>query len=247
MQQVAYEVLLRGCGDLGDDGHRHMYATSPWIESRQSVSLENAARLGDRGDRIIKTHMPTQLCPYGKDARYLYVTRHPVSCFASIMDFFGMLAGPFTPALLHMLDFYLSDDMYWRSWPEHVDGWWRRSREHPENVLFVHYETMLDDLPGVVDRVASLLEISLSAEEKARVVHKSGFEYMKAHEGVFEMAPPSPFQMAGDSYLKSGRKDRNRDVGEAEAARIRAWCRDWLRAHDSPYPLDRFYPDVAAG
>ena len=30
---------MHGNGNLGDDGHRHMYALSPWIESRASVSL----------------------------------------------------------------------------------------------------------------------------------------------------------------------------------------------------------------
>ena len=44
MQQIVYEAVCRGEGNLGDDGHRHMYATSPWIESQMSVSLANAGR-----------------------------------------------------------------------------------------------------------------------------------------------------------------------------------------------------------
>lgn len=37
MQQLVYEVMLRGHGDFGDAGHRHLYATSPWIETRSGV------------------------------------------------------------------------------------------------------------------------------------------------------------------------------------------------------------------
>ena len=246
MQQLVYELLSRGHGDLGDAGHRHMYALSPWIESRHSVSLADAPRVGmgagaDGGARIIKTHMPVALCPYAEEARYIYVTRDPVACFASCVDFLGMLGGPFIPPAVDLVDWYCSDRMWWRSWPEHVEGWWRWAEERP-NVMFVHYETMLDDLPGVVDRVAAFLETPLSPAERRRVVEKSGFEYMKAHEDVFEMSPPTPFS-AGGVFLKSGGRDRGRDVGEAGRARILAFCRERLAG--ASYPLERFYPEVA--
>ena len=196
MQQVVYEVLSRGKGDFSDEGHRHMYALSPWIESRHSVSMEDAPRVGAGKKRIIKTHMPARLCPYSSDARYIYVLRHPVACFTSMRDFITMLAGPFAPPPDVLLDFYLSDKMYWLSWPEHADGWWRWAEQRP-NVLFVHYEDMLDDLAGAASRVASFLEVDLTAEELAAVAHKSSFDYMKAHEEHFEMTPPVILASAG--------------------------------------------------
>ena len=58
---------MRGRGDLGDGGHIHMYATSPWIESAGSVRLEDAPRIGPEQRRIIKTHMPASLCPYSEE------------------------------------------------------------------------------------------------------------------------------------------------------------------------------------
>lgn len=242
MQQVVYEVLMRGRGDFGDGGHRHLYATSPWIESTFSVPVEDAPRLGARGARLIKTHMPVQLCPYGEQARYVYVTRDPVACFASCVDFIRMLSGPMAWTLPELLDWYCSDRMWWRSWPEHVEGWWRWSEERG-NVLFIHYEEMLDDLPGVVGRVSAFLDAGLTPEELARVTHKSGFEYMKAHEELFEMAPPNFFSVGGGSFFVSGRRDRGRDVGPAERERILAFCRERLRG--ARYPAARFYPELA--
>jgi hypothetical protein len=243
MQQVVYEVLSRGKGDLSDDGHRHMYAVSPWIESRHSVSLDAAPRIGPEKMRIIKTHMPTRLCPYSEKARYIYVLRHPVACFSSTADFLSMLGGPLIPPSDKLLDWYCSDDMYWRSWPEHADGWWRWAQERP-NVLFVHYEEMLDDLPAVVAQVAGLLDVALTGAEIATVAEKSGFEYMKAHEDVFEMAPPSPFS-AGGAFLKSGSRTRERDRADTERQRILAFCRE--RLADSAYPAERFYPELSPG
>jgi hypothetical protein len=31
------------------------------------------------------------LCPYGEDARHVYVTRHPVACFPACVDFARVL------------------------------------------------------------------------------------------------------------------------------------------------------------
>lgn len=244
MQQIVYETLCHGHGDLSDAGLRHMYALSPWIESNGAVPMERAARIGERGDRIIKTHLPTSLCPYSAEARYIYVTRHPFTCFASCVDFVTMLAGPFASTYPEMLDWYCSDAMWWRSWPEHVDGWWRWAQER-ENVLFVHYEDMLDDLDGAVGQVAAFLDVKLEPAERAEVVRKSDYRYMKEHEELFEMAAPSMLQdYSGASFFQSGKKDRAQTLDAADRARIAAFCRERLTG--SPYPLARFYPDVAA-
>jgi hypothetical protein len=241
MQQLVYETILRGHGDLGDDGQRHIYAVSPWIESSWAVSMESAPRLGERGLRVIKSHMPVKLLPVGERAHYIYVTRHPVACFASCADFIGMMAGPLTSSREKLLEWFCSDRMWWSPWPDHVDGWWRASQVHP-NVLFVHFEEMLADLPATVDRVAGFLGVSLTAEERAEVVRKSGFDFMKRHEERFSMAPPTPFSVAGE-FLRSGKADRDADVLARERETIVAFCRERLRG--AAYPAARFYPDIA--
>src|SRR5262245_17705773 len=122
MQQLVCEIASRGRGDLSDQGHRHLYATSPWLDGVNSVSLEDAPRIGEKRKRIIKTHLPAALCPFGDDAMYIYVARHPVSCFASIADFNRTMAGPLAPATTTLAEWFCSDRMYWSPWPVHVDG-----------------------------------------------------------------------------------------------------------------------------
>ena len=112
------------------------------------------------------------------------------------------------------------------------------------NVLFLHYEELLADLPAAVDRVAAFLDTPLSEAERRAVAEKSGFASMKAHEERFEMAPPTPFSDPQVSFLKSGRSDRHTDVGPGERARVLAFCRERLRG--SPYPAGRYYPDLGA-
>lgn len=241
MQHVVYEVLHRGAGDLVDSGTA-LHAVSPWLESRKTVPVEEAPLLGDeRPSRIIKTHFPTSLCPFDTDARYVYVTRHPVSCFASCVDFIGANAGAMAPPTEVVAEWFCSESMWWGPWPDHVDGWWTRARE-AENVLFVHFEEMKSDLPGIVARVAEFLDLEpLEDDEMRRVVERCRFDYMRRHAEVFEMQPPHILSVHADLFRR-GTADRHRDVGEETRRRVAAWCAE--RLTDSPYPLERVYPDV---
>lgn len=242
MQQLVYEVHAHGRGDLSDDGHGHLAAVSPWLESYIGVSVADAPLIGPAGARIVKTHFPADLCPYDEAARYIYVTRHPVSCFRSCLDFFADLAGPFTPSEDELLEWFCSDAMWWGSWPDHVDGYWQWSQTRP-NVLFLHFEEMKRDLPAVVDRVAAFLECDLTDSELARVAEKGSFDYMKARETHFEMIPPNFFS-AGSTFFKSGSARRHEDATAAQEERIFSFCRQKLAR--GAYPLARFYPDAAA-
>lgn len=240
MQQVVYEIVTRGRGDLVERG-QHLYAISPWIDSGNSVDLDAAPLVGTPPRRIIKSHLPTKLCPYGADAKYIYVTRHPASCFASIVDFHRSLQGPFMPSVAAQADWFCSDRMYWLPWPAHVGPWWEWAQQRP-NVLFVHFEEMKSNLPKICAQVATFLGQDLSEDELARVVERSSFGYMKTHEAVFEMAPPTMFSAAGGEFMVSGKSSRHDDLPAATRQRIVAYCRESLRG--TPYGLHTTYPDL---
>ncbi len=241
MQQLVFETVMRGHGDLTDQGLGHMYAISPWIDAVNSVALEDAPLVGERPTRIVKSHLPTELCPYSADAKYIYVTRHPVSCFASIVDYNRSLVGPLMPPVAVLAEWFCSDRMYWLPWPRHVEGWWRWAQSR-DNVLFVHFEEMTKDFTGVRDRVERFLGYALTGEEQRVVEQKCSFRYMKDHEELFEMAPPTMFSVAGGEYLKSGKESRHEDVTPAIRKQILDYCRTALDG--SEYPAGRFYPDL---
>jgi hypothetical protein len=241
MQQVVYEIVSRGCGDLSDRGHRHLYAMSPWLDGTRSVSLEAAPLVGEPPARIIKSHLPVTLCPYDPAAKYVYVTRHPVSCFGSIVDYQRALAGWLMPPVKNLADWFCSDRMYWLPWPRHVEGWWRLSRTH-DNVLFVHFEEMTRDLGSVLDRVAAFFGRPLQERERQQVLEKCSFEYMRSREELFEMSPPTMFSVAGRRFMVRGPARRD-EVSPAIRARIVDYCREALRG--SVYPVREFYPDLA--
>lgn len=244
MQNVVYEVLSRGRGDLVDTGTA-LYAVSPWLEALKCVPVEDAPRLGEeRPSRIIKTHLPATHCPESAEARYIYVARHPVSCFASCVDFISENSGPMAPAIDAVERWFCSDDMWWGPWTGHVAGWWARAAED-DNVLFVRFEDMALDLRPVVERVAAFLGVTpLDEDEMAAVLRKCGFEYMSSNGDIFEMHPPHIFATNAELFVK-GTADRHRDVPLETRRRIAAWCAGTLAP--ASYPLAEQYPDVAAG
>jgi len=244
MQHVAYEVLRRGGGDIVERGAT-LYALSPWIEGRRSVPLAEAPLVGtERPSRIIKTHLPAPLCPAGADARFIYVARHPISCFASCMDFVATNVGAMAPALPAYEAWFTSPDlMWWGTWPDHVQGWWERA-QRDGNVLFVHFEDMKRDLPAIVRQVEGFLGVApLTEGERARVVEKCGFAYMQDHQGSFEMHPPHILQTNASLFVR-GTADRHKDVPADVRRRLNAWVAATMAA--GAYPLAAHYPDVTA-
>ena len=244
MQHVVYEILHRGNGDLVATGTA-MYAVAPWLEGRRSIPLEQSRPLGqERPSRLIKTHLPAALCPASAQARYIYVARHPVSCFASCIDFVETNVGVMAPLLPAYEEWFTTKDlMWWGTWTDHVRGWWDRAQQN-SNVLFVYFEDMKKDLPGMVRRVADFLGVApLNEKELANVVEKSGFDYMQKYQGNFEMHPPHILQTNAALFV-SGKADRHQDVPEDARQRIRSWAAKELSG--SGFPLAKAYPDVAA-
>ncbi len=139
MQHVVYEVLHRGAGDLAETGTA-LYALCPWLEAVKSVPVDEAPLIGsERPSRVIKTHLPAHACPRGDRARFVYVARHPVSCFASCVDFIATNAGAMAPSLDALEEWFAGEDtMWWGTWPAHVTGWWERAETHA-GVLFVTF------------------------------------------------------------------------------------------------------------
>ena len=244
MEHIVYEVLLRGEGNLVASGTT-LYAVAPWLEGRRSVPLEQAQPIGtERPSRIIKTHLPAHLCPAAPAARYVYVARHPVSCFASCVDFVATNVGSMAPAMSVYEEWFRSPDlMWWGPWTDHVKGWWERSQRE-RNVLFMHFEDMKRDLAGTVRKVASFLGVApLNESELARVVEKCSFAYMQEHQGTFEMLPPHVLQTNAVLFVR-GTADRHKDVPPDARQRILSWAREELEG--SGYPVAVHYPDLAS-
>ena len=243
MQHLVFQVLTRGSRDLAAED-TSLNAISPWLESHKSVTMDAAPTVGDRkqAKRIVKTHLPATLCPYHEDAKYIYVVRHPVSCFASCVDFVRSNLRGFEPSLHACLDWFLSRElMWWGTWCDHLRGWHERATTS-DNVLVITFEKMKADLRAVIVEVADFLELDeLSERELATIEERCGFEYMKRNASVFEMHPPHVLQVP-DQFFVNGRTSSDTQMPTEVRDRIRAVCQKAASAGD--LPLATLYPDL---
>ncbi|MDD1780362.1 sulfotransferase domain-containing protein [Enterovibrio sp. ZSDZ35] len=244
MQQIVFELLHKGEGDLTDTGYKHLNSASAWIECSQhtGVPLADSPKLGDAQKRVLKTHFPTSLCPYNEKAKYIYVARHPVSCYASVHDFVSSIAGPFAPPPHQFIDWFCSDGFFWTSWPHHVNGWWDWSQKR-DNVTFVHFEELKANPENVVRQIASFLNVKITDEELEKILVKIDFAYMREREEYFEMVPPSVNTvMSKTHFFNGGKSNRHQEVQPHERTKINTFVSDYLS--ESDYPLNTYYPDV---
>jgi hypothetical protein len=158
------------------------------------------------------------------------------------VDFVKTNVGRMAPAPAVFEEWYCSAElMWWGTWPEHVRGWWERSKRD-QNVLFLTFEQMKADLPAVVKQVTAFLgQPPLTANELKRVVDKCGFDYMQKHKDNFEMQPPHILQTNAELFVR-GTANRHVDVKPAVRTRIQVWAARGLEGSD--FPVAREYPDV---
>lgn len=203
--QIAYQIATRGAGD-----YAHIHDVVPWPEAPMPgiVKLRDASAHGRAPDGalVIKTHLESRYVPYSPHAKYIVVVRDPKDVFVSSYFFSsGMLAGAPMVPISDWYAMFLSDAFQYGSWPEHVASFWPwRTRS---NVLFLRFEEMKADLAGMIQRIAALMNVELSADELTQVVEKSSFTYMKAidHKFVPPM-PPAVHRMVRPVMIRTGER-----------------------------------------
>lgn len=189
--QICQQLAHRGAAEFD-----HIHDLVPWPDNvdGRPIKLDDPVSWRDSptGLRVIKTHLEEAYVPRSDAARYVVVLRDPKEILVSSYHFLAPLLGvadTLDPA--DWLDLFLSSrETGVEAWVSHTLGWWDRRRA-PE-VLVLFFADMTRDLPGAVDRIAAQLGVTLSSDERAAVIERSGIGWMKANNDKF--APvPMPF------------------------------------------------------
>lgn len=246
--QIATQIAHRGGAEF-----EHIHDVVPWPDVpprfRFAVPLadDGPRRAAPTGLRVIKTHLARGEVPFSAAARYLCVVRDPKDVFVSSYHFTRSHVGFLMPPVSAWLDAYLSADTALGSWAEHLESYW--SVRHRSNVLFLTYESMRADLPGSVDKIAAFLGVDLTAEEKAAVVARSTFAYMKSIERKFDTVG-APWASTAGAMLRRGERGRSGElIGPEAQHRIDEYWRAELERLGSDFPYDSAFsaaPSVAA-
>ncbi len=179
MQMIMYQLTTGGEMDF-----MHISERVPFFERfREAALLPGTFRGKGRGKRrVFKTHLSYRMIPKGP-CKYIYVVRDGRDAAVSYYFHYRNLIG-FTGTFAEFFELYMKGDVQCGSWFKHVSEW----KRNPSglDVLYLTYDELKKDLPGVVRRIGEFCRLELSEEDFERVVERSGFEYMKRHEDKFE-------------------------------------------------------------
>jgi len=192
-QQIIAQLLFRDADDLP------IAEMSPWLDLRvPPAGVKLAALEAQTHRRFFKTHLPVDALVYSPRAKYIYLARdgrdvvwsmynHHVNAndlwYQLLNDTPGRVGPPIekppTSVRQYFLDWIDRDGHpFWPFW-ESIASWWA-IRDLP-NLMLLHYQELLHDLPGQMRRIATFLDVPIDATRFPVMVEHCSFAWMKAH------------------------------------------------------------------
>jgi aryl sulfotransferase len=201
---------------------------SPWME--QAIRDEAYSQLADQGHRrFIKTHLLPGEIPVDARATYIVVARHPLDLAISLhhqvapgrerADGGAGTRSPRRPILppREVLLRFINLDSGRRTGLEFVTlrtvlrqlscAW--EHRDAP-NVVFVHYEDLLEDLEGQMRRLAGHLGITMPEVTWPALVRAATFKQMRAAADRLQPLPSMKDQP--EQFFRSGQSGTWREL-----------------------------------
>jgi aryl sulfotransferase len=240
---------------------------SPWLDVRRRPLDEVIADIEALTHRrVLKSHVPLDGLPFYGEVKYIVVGRDPRDVFMSLWSHYsnytqenfasvnnpdGRVGPPLPPCPADIRDF-------WRSWISkgwfegdtegypfwtnfrHVQSWWDH-RDLP-NILFVHYDDLLADLPAEIARIAAYLDIDVTPELTSAIAAKTSFDGMKRdaervvpnREGRFVGGAKTFIFKGTNGRWRSVLTDADLELYRAAVAReLTADCAAWLERVDA--------------
>ena len=208
--------------------------------------------------RQMKTHLPLDHLPFHTNVKYLVVGRPNRDVWLSWHN--------------HYRNWLERENLpedprdFWADWIEGrvapQSGWGEEGTGvHPhfhyyyqwwgyrllDNILLVHFDDLLENLPGEIDRVASFLGIDVARHEISEIAEAAPFGKMKANAGRL-----LPGANRAEFFLNKGTNGRWREILSAddlvlyEEAKKRAvgsgvevGCLDWLERAEATAETQR--------
>nr|WEM02052.1 sulfotransferase 3 [Vargula tsujii] len=169
--------MVQECKKLGKEVPEKLLKES--TKSHYQMAVEHPS------PRLLRTGMCLELLsPKLLDTcKVVYVTRNPLDTCVSFYHFINSMEA--TKEHVDFQDFFqlfLADLVPFGPFWKHVKYAWEK-RHHP-NMLFLFYEDMKADLPGVIKKVADFVGKSLTEEQIERVAQYLSFDEMKKNKMV---------------------------------------------------------------
>jgi aryl sulfotransferase len=241
MQEIVGQLIFLG-HDSPEGGQKPRGRSSIWFEPVWSPLDEQIGELeSQQHRRFIKSHLPLDGLPFFPQVQYIVVGRDARDVFMSLWNHHGN----YTPGFLEMLNSLpgrAGDPMptcpqdiheFWHDWVtrgwfewesegypywgnmHHTHTWWEY--RHLPNILFVHYNDLLADLAGEIQRIADFLTIPLVNDALSQITQAVTFDAMR--DRAVEAEDPnrsSAFKEGVKTFFFKGTNGRWKDVLSAD-------------------------------
>lgn len=245
----------------------------PWFDLRVpplEVQLPMLEAMTDR--RQLKSHLPLDALVFSPKAKYLYVGRDGRDCFMSLFNHYkngndlwyeimndspGLVGEP----LPRFESLGLDEQALFNEWIskgqgiegetdgypfwslfDNVRTWWEM-RKQP-NVLFIHFQDMLDDLGAAIREIAAFLDIPIDETNFDAMVESLKFSSMKKDEKAMVPLGGAIFHGGKATFINKGTNGRWRGVLSEEqlakydalvASKLTPDCAAWLAGGNSAF------------
>lgn len=213
--------------------------------------------------RQLKTHLRLDALKFYEQLKYIYVARDGRDCYMSWVNHYRKSndlmyqalndtpperVGPEMPIFSEELhsEKVLFDRWVSEGWPsmegetdgypvwslfDHVNSWWKF--RHLPNILFIHYNDLLNDLPKCVRNIAAHLDIPIQEEGFDEMVESLTFAAMKreCNDPAKTLVPlaGTVFEGGGDAFINKGTNGRWKNVlSEEQLAKYDAKVKEKL-------------------
>jgi hypothetical protein len=230
MQQILHQ--LRSGGDATFSSIDEVV---PWLELPRSGKtameiLDDFEAIKD--PRLFKTHCTYEQTPGVYTARIILSSRDPRDCCVSyyhhVMDMTDAARARIGTDRHKSFDDVFEAWLSYAGWYRNIQGWWPHSND--DNLLWLRYEDMKQDLPGSIDRILGFLGWDVTDEQRNRAIEYSSFDWMKAHADKFtrQLAMGKPAFKPGGLIRKGQVGGHRTQLSAEQEQRILAKAREML-------------------
>ncbi|XFF78789.1 PREDICTED: sulfotransferase family cytosolic 1B member 1 isoform X2 [Capra hircus] len=157
--------------------------------------------------RVVKTHLPIYLIPksfWENNCKIIYLARNAKDVAVSFYHFDLMNnLQPLPGTWGEYLEKFLTGNVAYGSWFNHVKSWWKKKEEHP--ILFLFYEDMKENPKQEIKKVIQFLEKNLDDEILDKIIHHTSFEMMKDNPLVnYTHLPSEVMDHSKSSFMRKG-------------------------------------------
>ena len=154
-----------------------------WVESSWTYPRDKAELEACPSPRIFKSHMPYYMSlggnPSENQCKYIYIARNPKDVVVSYYYFERekSWSGYYSGSWDHWFKLFMEGNVQRGSWFDHILSWWNNS--HLNNVLFLKYEDLRQNLAGEIQKMMSFLGYPVNDKIIEKIIEKTTFRHMQ--------------------------------------------------------------------